>query len=114
MSELLSSIRSKGYPDIQNIQYAILEPNGDISVMPKEEELPATPKMLGHEMEYRGFPIPVIVEGNIQHENLKLIHKDQQWLINEIKAAGFTTWNNIFYASVRDTNHSLIVDEGKG
>ncbi|WP_117156180.1 DUF421 domain-containing protein [Paraliobacillus quinghaiensis] len=114
LAELLSSIRSKGYADISDIQYAILEPNGDISVMPKEELMPVTPEMLGYERQYQGLPIAVVIEGEIQHKNLKLIHKDKQWLLNQIKSAGFTKLNTIFYAYVRDTDYSLVIDTGKG
>ena len=114
LAELLSSIRSKGYADINDIQYAILEPNGDISVMPKEELMPVTPKMLGYERKYQGLPIAVVIEGEIQHQNLKLIHKDKQWLLHQIEAAGFIKLNTIFYAFVRDADYSLVIDTGKG
>lgn len=114
LGELLSSIRSKGYPDIIDIQYAILEPNGDISVMPKEHNLPVTPKMLGYKIEYEGLPIAVVIEGKVQHHNLNLIQKDEEWLINKLKAAGYSNLKSIFYATVRDTNHSLKVDNGNG
>ncbi|RSL31940.1 DUF421 domain-containing protein [Salibacterium salarium] len=114
LAELLSSIRSKGIADITTIQYAILEPDGGISVLPKEEVLPVTTKMAGYDPDYQGFSISVIIEGEIQHRNLALIHKDEQWLLQEIKAAGFTKLNHVFYASVNDTNHSLVVDNGKG
>ncbi|RSL30574.1 DUF421 domain-containing protein [Salibacterium salarium] len=114
LSELLASIRSKGYADISNIQYAILEPSGDISVLPNENAMPVTPNMLGYQLEYQGTPIAVIVEGEIQHRNLELIHKDRDWLMEKVQAAGFTKVNDIFYASVRDSDHSFLVDDGEG
>lgn len=114
LSELLSSIRSKGYADVTNIQYAILEPNGEISVLPKEESMPVTPKILNCSVEYNGLPIAVVIEGKIQYKNLELIQKDKQWLLNAIKGTGFSDLNHIFYASVRDDDYSLTVDNGKG
>ncbi|MBD1381028.1 DUF421 domain-containing protein [Metabacillus arenae] len=114
LRELVSSIRNKGYPDIADIQYAILEPNGEISVLPKEDTLPVTPKLLDHQVTYQGLPLAVVIEGNIQFHNLKLINKDEKWLRKELEAAGYSKLNTIFYASVRDTNHSLKVDDGKG
>ncbi|MYL65742.1 DUF421 domain-containing protein [Bacillus hwajinpoensis] len=114
LSELLSSIRSKGYADVTNIKYAILEPNGEISVLPKEESMPVTPKILKCHVDYSGLPIAVVIEGKIQYKNLELIHKDKEWLLNEIKAAGVANIKHIFYASVRDDDYSLTVDNGKG
>ncbi|MDP4551156.1 DUF421 domain-containing protein [Alkalihalobacillus macyae] len=114
LSELLSSIRSKGYADVTNIQYAILEPNGEISVLPKEESMPVTPKILNCNVDYTGLPIAVVIEGKIQYKNLELIQKDKQWLLNELQGAGFLSLNHIFYASVRDDDYSLTVHNGKG
>jgi len=64
LRELLSSIRNKGYSDIIDIQYAILEPNGDISVLGKEDSMPVTPKMLNQNVEYKGLPIAVVIGEN--------------------------------------------------
>ncbi|MFZ4452438.1 DUF421 domain-containing protein [Salibacterium aidingense] len=114
LAELLSSVRSQGYADISNIQYAILEPNGAISVLPKEEAMPVTAKMMELEPEYQGFPMAVIIEGDIQYENLRLIHKDKTWLEEAMKETGFSNVRDVFYASVKDTNRSLVVDDGQG
>jgi uncharacterized membrane protein YcaP (DUF421 family) len=54
-----SSIRNKGYLDIIDNQYAILEPNGEISVLAKEDSMPVTPKMLDQQVKYKGLPITV-------------------------------------------------------
>lgn len=107
--ELLSSIRAAGYPDIQDIEYAILEPNGEISVLPKKELVPVTPKHLKMDVDYRGLPIVVVIEGKIQQKNLTLIDKDELWLKKELQAKGYERIDNIFYAFVLDTDHSLTV-----
>ncbi|QQK79738.1 DUF421 domain-containing protein [Salicibibacter cibi] len=112
--ELLSSLRSKGYLNIKNIQYAILEPFGDLSVVLKEESHPVTRKDLHLNVEKAGFPITVVVEGNIQHENLKLLHRDEQWLRSRLKEKGYKKLEDVFFSSVWDKNHQVMVDDGKG
>jgi uncharacterized membrane protein YcaP (DUF421 family) len=110
--ELLSAIRAAGYPNIQDLDYVILEPNGDLSILPNQAVVNLTPRHLSIETDYQGLPIAVIVEGKIQHKNLKLIQKDEKWLQEELVNKGFHQLNNIFYAAVSDKDHSLIIDIG--
>lgn len=112
--ELLASIRTAGYPDISDVEYAILEPTGEISILPKKDVIPVTPRHLNIDVQYQGLPIAVIVEGRVQHHNLKLINKDENWLLEQLDLLGFRKLNKIFYASVRDTDYSLTVDTGEG
>ncbi|QQK76257.1 DUF421 domain-containing protein [Salicibibacter cibarius] len=112
--ELLSSLRSKGYLDIKNIQYAILEPFGDLSVVLKEDVHPVTRKDLNVDVEKAGFPITVVVEGIIQHENLKLLYRDERWLRSQLNEKGYKKLEDVFFATVWDKNHQVMVDDGKG
>ncbi|SFA82961.1 Uncharacterized membrane protein YcaP, DUF421 family [Lentibacillus halodurans] len=114
LSELLSEVREKGYPDISIIDYGIIEPNGGISIVPKQEIAPVTPEQLDVETSYQGLPIAVIIEGRTQHQNLELINKDEQWLDKKLAAAGYPDRNQIFYAAVRDGDDSLLIDTGAG
>ncbi|TFJ93634.1 DUF421 domain-containing protein [Lentibacillus salicampi] len=114
LSELLSEVREKGYPDISLIDYAIIEPSGGISIVPQQDIAPVTPAHLNIETSYHGLPIAVIIEGRIHHRNLKLIDKDEQWLNKELSNAGFSDRSQVFYASVRDDSDSLMIDTGTG
>lgn len=80
IAELLSNLRVAGYPSVHEIEYAILEANGAISILPKRELVPLTPKDLNIDVKYAGLPIALIVDSQIQYDNLKLIHKDEKWL----------------------------------
>lgn len=110
--ELLSAIRVAGYPNIQDLDFVILEPNGDLSILPNQAVVNLTPRHLSIETEYQGLPIAVIVEGKIQYRNLKIIQKDVKWLQEELINKGIHQINSIFYAAVSDKDHSLIVDTG--
>ena len=110
LSELLSNLRTSGYPDIQDIEYAILEATGEISILPRKELVPITPRDLHMKVKYHGLPIAVVIEGKVQKRNLKLINKNEEWLKQELKAKGYQQIKDIFYASVKDTDNSLTVN----
>jgi len=112
--ELLASLRTAGFPDVRDVEYAILEPTGELSIIPRKDVIPVTPRHLNIPIEYQGLPIAVVIEGHIQHQNLKLIHKDEDWLMRELRKAGSPELKRIFYAAVRDTDHSLTIDTGDG
>ncbi|OIJ21400.1 hypothetical protein BKP45_01060 [Anaerobacillus alkalidiazotrophicus] len=109
LTELLSTVRAFGFPDIQDIEYAILEPNGKISVIPKNNLRPLTPKDLNIDCQYIGLPITLIAEGKIEKDNLALIDKSEEWLINELNLNGYHDLQNIFYAYIKDDINSLTV-----
>ncbi|WP_411835164.1 DUF421 domain-containing protein [Peribacillus frigoritolerans] len=88
--ELLSTIRAAGYPNIRDIDYVILEPNGELSILPNQSVVNLTPRHLNIETDYQGLPIAMVVEGKIQHKNLKLIQKDEKWLQEELPTKDFT------------------------
>jgi uncharacterized membrane protein YcaP (DUF421 family) len=110
LSELLSNLRTARCQDIQDIEYGILEATGEISILPRKEVVPITPKDLHMKVEYRGLPIAVVIEGKVQKRNLKLIHKNEEWLKEELKTKGYQI-KDIFYAAVRDTDHSLTINK---
>ncbi|MCF6094969.1 DUF421 domain-containing protein [Microaerobacter geothermalis] len=112
--ELLASLRTAGYPNIHDIEYAILEPIGRISVIAKADKNPITPKDLKLNVSYQGLPMAIIIEGKVQEKNLRLIGKDREWLYSEIKAQGYQDVKDIFFASLTDKDVHLYIDNGNG
>lgn len=112
--ELLATLRASGYPDIKDAEYAILEPTGELSILPMKDVVPVTPRHLNLDVEYQGLPISVVIEGKVQHKNLEMIGKDESWLKQQLKAAGHPALKHIFYAAIRDSDHSLTIDTGEG
>ncbi|MDZ5609961.1 DUF421 domain-containing protein [Bacillus pseudomycoides] len=109
IAELLSNLRVAGYPSINEIEYAILEANGAISILPKRELVPLTPKDIHMNVKYSGLPIALIVDAHIQYDNLKLIHKNEKWLRNELLKKGLEDIKNIAFASVQETDGSFTI-----
>ena len=76
INDFLESARIKGYFDISNIKYALMEANGQISFLPKEEYVPATPKDLNLKPSKQGLCANVIIDGKFMLKNLEKIKKD--------------------------------------
>lgn len=79
ISELLEQLRIQGYFNIKYIQYAILETDGSLSVVPTSD-YNSTPTR-----EYNHIPLPLILDGTIVKENLKKMNKDVSWLKDILK-----------------------------
>ena len=85
INELQERLRGNNIFDIADVEYAILETNGEISVITKPEKKNLTPEDMGIEAEYEGIPYDLVVEGKVMHENLKTIGKDENWLEKKLR-----------------------------
>lgn len=85
INDLLEQLRIKNYHNINEIEFAYLETNGDISVIPKAQYQPITPCDLSIPVNKVNMPLTLILDGVIQTENLRLTNKDQKWLEEKLK-----------------------------
>ena len=85
LNDLLLELRQNGIKSISDVEYAVLEQNGKLSVFKYN--------MLKIKSDY---PMPLIVEGDIQLETLKNIKKTKEWLVDKIHSKGMLV-NDIFY-----------------
>ncbi len=108
MSDLLGQLREKDVSNIADVQYAVLETSGELSVMLKPEKRPVTPQDLGITTKYEGMPTPLIFDGEIHLENLHSLHLDEKWLLHEVTKKGINNIQDVLYASL-DTNGKLYI-----
>ena len=80
IDELLEQLRIQGYFNIKYVQYALLETDGNLSVVPTTN-YNSTPSV-----EYKHMPISLIQDGKIIKESLKSIQEDETWLNNILKS----------------------------
>lgn len=85
MNDLLQQCRINGYFDISDIEYALMEPNGNISILPKESKRAVTLEDLNISKNQSGLCANVIIDGKIMEENLKNINKSKKWLLKKLK-----------------------------
>ena len=110
INDLLEECRTDGYFDISQIEYALMEANGHISILPKSENLPVTIKDMNLKVQKQGLCANLIIDGKIMNENLKNVHKDENWLRKELKVKGYKELDNILLATL-DINEKLVIYE---
>ncbi len=88
INDMLEQCRIKGYYDISEIEYAIVEANGELSIMPNGSNRNVTIKDMNLKVEKQGLCANVIIDGKIMYHNLKVINKDVEWLNKELKIKG--------------------------
>jgi uncharacterized membrane protein YcaP (DUF421 family) len=95
LDELTGHLREKDVLDLQVVQYAILETNGNLSVFPYPKEKPASAKDAGIQAGRQSLPITVISDGKLLQENLAKAKKDTRWVqrvLRENRAELHDTW----------------------
>ena len=95
LDELMGHLREKDVLDIQTVQYAILETNGNLSVFPFPKEMPPSAKDLGVTPKDRFLPVTIIEDGFLFRENLREAGKDESWVhkvLGEYRAGIAGTW----------------------
>jgi uncharacterized membrane protein YcaP (DUF421 family) len=115
LDELAEELRIKGYPDISAIKYAILETNGQLSVLPYADQAPATPAQLGLTPEEPGIPLVLISDGRLLRRNLNRKGYNDGWLYKRLSEHGASSPREVFLLTVDETGQVLCVlrEEGK-
>jgi len=88
INELEERLRDNNIFNIGDVEYAILETSGQVTVIPKPNKRPTTPEDFNIEPKYEGIPYDLVVDGKIEYENLKKIGKDYKWLQKQTKKFG--------------------------
>jgi len=85
INDLLEECRNNNVFDLNQINYALMEANGKLSILLKPEYLPLTPKDMKLNPVKNGLVANVIIDKKIMQENLKQMNKDDKWLLKELK-----------------------------
>ena len=100
LDDLLEQLRMKGYPDISDVEFAVLETSWEVSVIPKSQRRPVCPADLGIDTSYEGLPVTLVVDGKVRKNNLRLVNLTEEWLRSELAAKGVTDINRVGLASL--------------
>ena len=106
--ELLELLRKKDVFKVADVEFAVLEPTGDLSVMLKKENQPLTPKDVNLTVASVKEPQTVIMDGEILDEPLSTIGRSRGWLKTELEKQGVTI-ENVFIGQV-DSYGQLTID----
>lgn len=110
IEDLLMRLREKDVFNIADVEFAVAETNGQLTVMQKSQKRPVTAADLGVDTPYEGIPTEIIVDGKVIYQNLKQNNLDETWLMNHLKGLGYSDPREIVFASL-DVNGNLYIDE---
>lgn len=110
VNDLLMMARENGYFNLDEIDYALMEVNGNISFLPKEKEKPVTKKDMKIKCNNEGLTVNAIIDSKYMANNMKAINKDKEWLDHELKVNGYDNYDNILLATI-DNNYKVTIYE---
>lgn len=110
MEALMAGLRNNGYRRIHDVEFAILEANGQLSIIPKSQLRPVTPTDLQVTTRYEGIPTALIIEGKVVQQNLESLGLDKTWLEGEISKRRLKGPEEVLLALL-DTDGSLYIAE---
>ena len=108
LSEFMLLCREAGYFDLDEIETAVFEHNGRLSVLPKSQNRPATPKDLNVEVKQSTIGVEVVMDGKIMGENLSRMGRDVNWLNTKLKNLGVKQ-SNLLLAIYYQTEDRLLI-----
>lgn len=109
VDQIMQLLREKDVFDVSQVQYAILENDGSLSVMRKPEYQQLTPQSLSQPQKKPEVPMELVVDGQIIYENLRKIGKTGRWLMDQLKKRKVKSLWDVFYVSL-ESDGSLYVD----
>ncbi|ABR35083.1 MULTISPECIES: DUF421 domain-containing protein [Clostridium] len=109
-SDLMGLLRVKDIFDLSQVDFAIIEPNGQLSVLKKPEYEPLTPKDMSIQKEPSGISTELIYDGILINENLKQLNKTEKWLMNQLKIHKVKDVSEVFLATLTPSG-SLYIDK---
>lgn len=112
LNDLMEAMRTAGIADPADVESVILEPGGKISVLPRAQSRPVTPADLGLNPPREGLPLPLVMDGVVQRDNLQRGQLSEAWLKQEARKSGFSGPGEILLMCLNTKGELLI--QGKG
>ena len=103
LNELQERLRGNGVVNLGDVEYAILETSGQVTVIQKPKKRTTIPEDFNIEPEYEGIPYDLVIDGRIMHENLKQIGRDINWLNKQVEKF-----------KIKPTEALIVTYDGKG
>lgn len=109
LDELLLLLRKKDIFKVGDVEFAIMESSGDVSVLLKSENIPLTPKQLGVKVDPEHEPQAIIMDGKVMEQPLASIGQNKIWLSKQLTKLGVKSVQDVYLAQV-DSSGELYVD----
>ncbi len=109
LDELLEEIRLKGFINISEIKYAILEASGELSVFPFSKSAAATQEDLGITQEKTFFPHTIISDGIYIKREAETIKKNEKWIQKQLSKQGINSYDEVFLMQIDEQGKTIII-----
>lgn len=109
VDELMEELRIQGYADLRVVKFAVLETNGQLSVLPRASQMPVTAAQMKVKTEETGLPVIVISDGRLLSRNLSAQGRDEKWLYRQLAAHGLTSPKQVFLLTVDQLGNTYCV-----
>ncbi|MDO9535052.1 MAG: DUF421 domain-containing protein [Bacillota bacterium] len=110
LDDLLLELRQNNIANLHDVEFAILESNGKLSVIPKSQARPLQPSDLQIPTNYEGMPTVLIEDGNIIEDNLRRINLDKTWLLDQLRQRNIDNPGSVLVAML-DTLGKLYISK---
>lgn len=110
INDLLEQLRFNSIQSVNDVEYGILETNGQLSVLLKPNKRALTPEDLNMSPPPESFDHDIIIDGKLIGRTLERFHIKREWVDNALKEHGINDYKQVFYASV-DNNLKLFVQK---
>lgn len=109
LDELSEELRLQGYTSFEEIKYAILETNGQLSILPFAFSKPPSAKELNMEVKETDLPIVIINDGRLINQNLLSSGLDKKWLEKTLKKNNISSTKDVFYLTVNKNQQIYLI-----
>ena len=109
IDELISELRTQGVFNISDVEFALFEPGGKISIQKKSPKQPVTPEDLNLTTQYNGLPTNLIMDGTLLTDALQSLKLSKAWLQHQLNKQKIKDISDISLAQL-DTKGNLFVD----
>lgn len=114
LNDLLEQLRVSGYPNISDVEVAVLETNGQLSIIPKPPARPVTVKDLNLDKKSKEtLPYMLISDGILNASELKRSNKNEKWLKKKLAEHNIKNYKDVFIASLDSDNILYIQKKGE-
>lgn len=100
INDLLEHMRTKDYSSLQDVEFAILETSGDLSIIPKSTKKPATAEDVKAKTSKEEIPTSLIIDGHIKYDNLRELNLTEEWLSNQLEKHKVNNSKEVLFAYI--------------
>ncbi len=109
INDLLEELRIQGAFNIDDVEFALLETSGKMSVLKKSKKQTVTISDLNLKENYQGLCANLIIDGKLMQQNIALLNKSEEWLTNELKKRNISSVADVLLACI-DSNGDFHID----